>query len=97
MLIIYKLLQDNHGDGRDLGAVGEYHDDDSDDVLGVVVDDEYDRDDVLGDTNFLNILPQPMMIVMKAWWAATTMLSISIKSHIFRIWSFRAKCLWDLW
>ena len=82
MLIIYKLLQVDHGDGRDLGAVGDDHDADSNGVLG--------------DTNFLNILPQPMMIVKKAWWTATTMLSISTKSHIFRILSFSTRCLWSL-
>lgn len=39
-------------------------------------------------TNFRNILPQPMVMVMKACWTATMMLSISTKSHIIWIYSF---------
>ena len=56
----------------------------------IVYAEEDDAVVVVGDTNFLNILPHPMITVTKALLKATMMLSIStqsqvgsLKSHIF--------------
>ena len=63
----------------------------------IIVYDYAEEDDavvVVGDTNFLNILPHPMITVTKALLKATMMLSIakatqsqvrSLKSHIFLV------------
>ena len=54
-----------------------------------------------GVTNFLNILPQPMMIATRAWWTATTKLSsngisLMVKHDISSISSFYSTAIFKM-